>query len=440
MGGAVLLPSALMPGLPVLRRLLDAGHEAYFVGGAVRDHLLGRSVRDIDIATSASAEETAQLFARVKEISGKFKTAVAVVRGRIRYDILLFGKPSAGRSILECLDRFDFTINCLAQTEDGTILDPLGGRADLAERRLTTVLHPDETFSNDAVRILRGLRFSHAFGLTIMSETMESMRRCAAGLEAVSRERIRDEVLKLLGDCERPSAAFRRMHELGALPFVLPELEPCFGFPQNKHHEFDVAEHSLLMADLLPAGKPLLRWYALMHDLGKPASCAGYGTPDASFIGHEKVSEGLAQNAMSRLRFSGQDTARVCKLVRNHMWQYRPEVTDAALRRFIARLGLPLLEDFLAVKAADRRAKGKLGGGDEMDSPLRRRIDDLLRRSPVLGQKDLAVDGADVKAALGLSEGPAVGQALKSLLALVLEDPSLNTREELLRRLCRMRA
>ncbi|MBU2575326.1 MAG: CCA tRNA nucleotidyltransferase [Elusimicrobia bacterium] len=429
-----MLPGYFKAGLPILKRLQESGFEAWFAGGAVRDLLLGRPVRDIDIATGASAEDVLRLFKKVKTVPGGLKhgTVIIVVHGGKRYDLMTFGRAAPGKSILGRLKRFDYSINGMAMAADGTIIDNYGGRKDIENRTLRTLRSPDETFRADPLRILRGLRFASAMGLSISPEILKAMRRNGKGLKSVSAERLRDELLKLLESADKPSGAFRLMRELGLLKYFLPEFGKCFGFAQNKYHAYDVAEHTLMAVDRLPKDKPLLRWTALLHDIGKPVSCRNYGSARASFIGHEIIGAKMAEKLMERLRFSTGDIRYTGKMIRHHMWQYRPEVRDSTIRRFLAKLGMELFDDFLLFKGADRYAKGKGEMGPGRDIAFRERVRDMMRRSGVLKVKDLALGGKDIMRVAGAAEGPAVGKILKRLLARVLKDPSLNTRKKLL--------
>ncbi|MCA1587260.1 MAG: HD domain-containing protein [Chloroflexi bacterium] len=424
-----------------LRTLIDAGHEAVLVGGCVRDEITGRGATDWDIATSAPPEAVSELFPgshwenRFGTVTLPGRPLVEITsyrtesgyRDRRRPDAVEFGASLAGD-----LGRRDFTINAIAWRPDdlaagrGTLVDPHAGIDDLRAGVVRAVGDADERFGEDALRLLRAVRFSLRLGFAIDPATEAALAQAARSAADLSAERVRDELLRLLDDPSiAPSIAFARWEELGLLGVLLPELAALRGVPQGKPRAGDALDHSLRTADALPATDRVLRLAGLLHDLGKAATLA-----DGHFIGHEQVGAEMTAALMHRLRFPEREVESVVPLVRAHMFDYQPSWTDAAVRRFIGRVGLDRLDALFALRAADSAASGvgepTSGGTDE----LRERIAGQ-RRAP-LETRQLAIDGHDLQRELGLEPGPGIGRVLASLLESVLDDPSRNERETLL--------
>lgn len=433
------------PVLPLLGKLRESGHEAWLVGGGVRDLLLGRAVKDWDIATSATPEEVMSLWPSAPT-GIKHGTVTAILPGQT-VEITTFrteGPYSDGRRpdwvrpasrLEDDLARRDFTVNAIAfDPESEELRDPEGGVADLAARRLRTVGDPDVRFGEDGLRPLRGIRFAAVLEFTLEEETRAAMRRARDVVARVARERVRDELMKLLA-APRPSVGIELLRETGLLELLVPELLEGVGMEQNRWHAYDVYEHSLRSLDAAPADRPLVRLAALLHDVGKPRTRVvvnGEGT----FHRHEQVGEELTDRILERLRFSGSERETVARLVREHLFHYTPDWSDASVRRFLRRVGSENLEDLFALREADDAAHGT--GLDSRAGllDLKRRIATTRERAEALRVEDLAVSGREVMALLGLPPGPRVGEVLRRLLEQVLEDPSRNTQETLLD-LCR---
>ncbi|MEP7082520.1 MAG: HD domain-containing protein [Chloroflexota bacterium] len=424
-----------------LRTLVDAGHEAVLVGGCVRDLITGRGATDWDIATSAAPEAVSELFPgsvwenRFGTVTLKGTPLVEITsyrtesgyRDRRRPDAVAFGASLTGD-----LGRRDFTINAIAWRPDdlatgrGTLADPHGGIEDLRRGVVRAVGDPDERFDEDALRLLRAVRFSLRFGFAMDPATEGALVRAVPATATLSGERVRDELLRLLEDESiAPSVAFARWEELGLLSVLLPELSALRGVAQGKRLPGDALDHSVRTADALPADDAVLRLAGLLHDLGKATTLA-----DGQFIGHERVGAEAAEGVMRRLRFSERDVERVTALVRAHMFRYEPSWTDAAVRRFIVRVGLDRLDDLFALRAADNAASDVEEPAAGGIAELRARMAE--QREAPLGTRQLAVDGHDLQRELGLAPGPRIGQVLASLMETVLDDPSRNERETLL--------
>lgn len=424
-----------------LRALIDAGHDAVLVGGCIRDLLAGRGGTDWDLATSASPEVINGLFPgshwenRFGTVTLPGSPLIEITSYRTESGYRDRRRPDAvsfGASLADDLARRDFTINAIAwrpadlATGEGRLVDAHGGIDDLRAGVIRAVGDPDERFSEDALRLLRAVRFSLRFGFAVDPTTQAAIVRAAPSAAALSAERVRDEVVRLLADpAIRPSAAFGGWEDLGLLRVLLPELAALRDVPQGKPLAGDALDHSCRTADALPPKDPVLRMAGVLHDLGKATTRAA-----GHFIDHEVVGAELAEGVMRRLRFAERDVERVSVLVRRHMFGYDSSWTDAAVRRFMARVGLDRLDDLFALREADNAASGfgaaTFGGIQE----LRQRIGQQ-RRAP-LETRQLAIDGHDLQRELGLSPGPAIGRALARLLEAVLDDPTRNERDSLL--------
>jgi tRNA nucleotidyltransferase/poly(A) polymerase len=426
----------------VLATLETAGQEAALVGGSVRDLVLGHAPADWDVATAARPERVADLFpgstwqnrfgtVTVNDPAGTVEVttyrAEGGYRDRRRPDEIEFGA-----SLEQDLLRRDFTINAMAwvptdlAARRGRLVDPHGGAADLAAGVLRAVGDPEARFEEDALRLVRAVRFATRFDLRLDPSTEDAIRSHVGDAAQLSGERIHDELLRILAGAAPPSRALQLMERLGLLAVLLPELAELRGVPQAKALPGDAFDHSLRTADALSAADPVLRMAGLLHDLGKANTLEG-----GHFIGHERDGAALAETVMRRLRSPRAEVTRVTRLVRQHMFDYRPAWTDAAVRRFVKRVGRDLIDDLFALRQADSVASGAAeqepGGLPE----LRARVVAVLASDP-LDAGQLAVDGHDLTDALSIEPGPQVGQLLDRLLDAVIDDPSLNRRERLL--------
>src|SRR5262245_28304929 len=445
-------PSFVLTGLERLRR--DGGR-AYLVGGTVRDVLLGRETdSSIDVATSLVPEEVMRRFDRVVP-TGLAHGTVTILDGLVPIECTTFrteDRYSDARrpdrvvftvDPIEDLDRRDLTVNALAfDPTSGELLDPHGGARDLERRVLRAVGDPLDRFREDALRPLRVARLS----ATLELEPDEALRDALARLpdpetgyraSGVALERVRSELVQMM-TARHPSRGFRRLIPTGLLELWLPELDRCRGVPQNRYHEYDVFEHSLHTCDAAPAAKPIVRWAALLHDIGKPDTRedrAGEGT----FYNHQFVGAELTEQLLERLRFPVAFRDAVVHLVREHMFDYRPTWSDAAVRRWLARVGTDHVADLFDLRIADRIGNGRKQGFPPYLEELRARIDRLLRESRALHVRDLAIDGTDVMRELDIGPGPWVREALEALLEEVLDHPDRNRRDVLLARLAERR-
>ncbi len=429
-------------GARVCARLREAGHDAWLVGGGVRDLLLGRTPSDWDVATSAEPDQAMALWPHAVPTGMRHGT-VTVHEGGEPIELTTYrleGPYTDGRrpdwvrfeaNLEEDLRRRDFTVNAMAlDPGSDTLVCVDGALEDLEHRVLRTVGSPAERFGEDALRLMRAARFAATLEFALDPQTEAAMAPLAATLEAVAAERIRDELLKLLG-APRPSVGLEILRRTGLLGHVLPELLEGVGVSQNRYHAYPVYEHTLHAVDAAPADQPRVRLAALLHDVGKPRTrreVDGEGT----FHRHEVVGARMADEVLDRLRFSGKERRHVVHLVREHMFHYTPEWTDGAVRRFLARVGRESLPDLFTLRRADRVAAGMGKDPSVGLDELQQRIEAVIARDDAVSIADLAVDGRALMEGLGVGPGPQLGRLLGRLLDRVIEDPGLNTRERLL--------
>lgn len=427
--------------------LRAGGFEAYLVGGCVRDLLIGREPKDWDITTNAKPEQIQALFKEtfyendfgtvgvVTEADDPRLKVVEVTPYRIE------GKYSDARRPDEVkfsdhldddLKRRDFTINAIAyEPESGQLVDKHGGREDIKRRVIATVGNPGERFSEDALRMLRAVRISAELDFAIEAETAAGIAASAKHLEKISRERVRDELIRILMS-PRPMQALYVAQKLGILRYVIPELEEGLGVDQNQAHSFDVFEH--LMRSLQHAADknwPLeIRLAALLHDIGKPASRRWSDEKkDWTFHGHEVVGARMAKKILKDLRLPTELAATVVSLIRWHMFFSDPdEVTLSAVRRIIANVGAGHIKELLNLRICDR-----IGTGRPKEQPFRLRkymsmVDEAMRDPISVAM--LKIDGSRI-IKLGEQAGPRIGWILHALLEEVLDEPGKNTEEYL---------
>jgi len=438
---------------PELRKIVDTlirnGKKAYLVGGAVRDAILKRPVTDFDIATDATPQESIRLFPWAIPTGIQHGTITVIPRSRrFKVEITTFrteGAYTDGRhpdsvafidDIFLDLSRRDFTINAMAfDLASNVFIDPFGGKKDLEDRIIRAVGSPLDRFHEDGLRTIRAIRFASQLGFVIEPATLSAIAECREGLLRISMERIRDEFSKILEAC-KPSLGLQLLVDTGTVEAIVPELMACKGVPQPQHGAQDVLAHlfattDALIPDNLPEGQLLiLRLAALFHDIGKPL-CYSYGKNGVSFYGHELESEKIARKRLQQLKYPNSVIESVCHLVRHHMFKYDPGWTDAAIRRFIARVRLSSIMELFALRLADTTATTGSPTSWPLLSEFKSRIDRVVETGEALSLKDLAVNGDDL-AALGIPRTREMGALLSELFDTVLEDPSLNTKEKLL--------
>ena len=419
-----------------LTRLENAGYPCYAVGGCVRDSLLGLTPQDYDLCTAALPEETEAVFAdRKLVLAGKKHGTVGVIIDDEVVEITTFRTEGGYQDhrhpdwvrfvpeIKEDLARRDFTVNAMAWSPTRGLQDPFGGEKDLKNRILQAVGDPECRFREDALRILRGLRFSARYRLTPQEKTLAAMKDLAPLMENLAAERVFSELCKLLlWATAEDLIAFAPI-----LGQILPELDATRDFAQHSpHHLYDVFTHTAYVVDATPR-ELSLRWAALLHDLGKVPTFTMDETGRGHFYGHAEVSARMANEILHRLKAPAALRQQVEFLIRYHMTPFSPD--HKLLRRWLSRYGKEPLEQLLALQKADFCSKG-IAGEENAFAEIDAALAEILAQDSCLSLRDLAVKGQDLMV-LGIT-GPAIGQALNRLLALVLEEQLPNEKEPLL--------
>jgi tRNA nucleotidyltransferase/poly(A) polymerase len=437
-------PSPALPAAvrDLLETLWSSGHAAYVVGGSLRDVLIGRNAKDWDLATSALPEVTAALFPTAVYDNPFGMVAVRtddpavdeveITTFRSDHDYADFRRPHRvefGDSIELDLARRDFTVNAIAWGApaggEPRLVDPYDGRAGLAGRTLRAVGDPATRFGEDALRMLRAVRLAATLGFTIEPATLDAIRTQADLVTHLSGERIAQEIRLLLA-AERPSVGLRLLAETGLLERLSPVLARQRGVPQNKVPGEDLWDHTLRSVDAASADDSLVRLAALLHDAGKPETMA-----DGRFVGHEFVGADRSRELLDSWHWPVAERDRVAHLIRHHMFGYTVRWSDAAIRRFIVKVGPAALEDLFRLRQADNVGSGLPADAGRLGE-FRQRVSAQLDSGAALDLRSLAVDGTDLMTEFGWKPGPIVGKTLQRLLDRVIRDPTLNTRDRLL--------
>ena len=429
----------------ILAELKKHGYEAYVVGGCVRDLLLGKTPQDWDVTTNARPAQIQGIFpdSFYENIFGTVGVKIGsedpsldiieLTTYRIESDYSDKRHPDKiefADKLEDDLRRRDFTINALAMSDGGEIVDLFGGQEDLKNKIIRAVGEPSNRFNEDALRMTRAVRLATVLEFEIESKTAEVIRSQARLLGEIAQERIRDELVKIINS-PRAMQGIELLRETGLLEFIIPELLEGHGVRQNKHHIYTVWEHNL-RALQYTADKNYsfeVRMASLLHDVGKPRSKRGDG-PDSTFYAHEIIGGKMTAKIMERLRFSRDVAEKVTHLVRSHLFYYNVgEVSAAGVRRFLSRVGPENVDDLLKVREADR-----IGSGVPKAFPYKLRhllfMIEKVKNDPI-SPKMLKVNGQDVMKVANIEPSPKVGQILAVLLEEVLEDPTMNSIENL---------
>jgi len=465
-----------LPVIKILQTLEKKGFEVYVVGGAVRDLMMGiGKIRDWDFTTNATPKQILSLFnesfydnnfgtvmVASEHIGEQFKLKIDEEEYEV-FDITTFRKEYGytdkrrpdkiewGKTIEDDLGRRDFTVNAIAlkitnyklqetnkskianlkyQTVKAEVIDPYEGQKDLEQKLIHAVGDANERFNEDALRMIRAIRLGAQLGFQIEKKTLEAIQKNVQLITHISWERIGDEFMKILSS-DFPADGVTLLYSAGLLTFVMPELPQMREVPQGGHHIYDVWKHSIESLRECPSTDPVVRLATLLHDIGKPKTMKKQGPRGVTFYGHEVVGTKMAREIGKRLRLSKKQIMKLKILVRWHMFNYDPKMTDAAIRRFIKRVGKESINDMMLLRVGDRK-----GGGSKATSwrlrEFQQRIGEQLYEP--LSVSDLKIDGKDVMKELKLKPGPKVGEILNTLFEEVMEDTSKNEKEYLLKR------
>lgn len=442
----------------IIKKFQDAGFEIYIVGGAVRDILMDKNVADWDFTTNAAPEEILKIFPEGFYDNQFGTVGIAHESSSRPYEITTFRKEFGysdkrrpdkvewGKTLEEDLARRDFTINAMALRlplgklgvaqgkPSYELIDPYDGQEDLRKKIIRAVGDPVKRFSEDALRMMRAVRIAAELGFTIEEETFEAIKLHAGSIKHIAAERVRDELFKTLKS-DYPYEGMVILRNSGLMSQILPELEEAFGVEQKspeRHHIYDVGTHSFFSLKFCPSKDPLVRFAALIHDVGKPKTQKITDDKVITFYNHEIVGAHITKKITERLRFSKKDQERLFVLVRYHQFTVDERQTDSAIRRFIKNVGKENVQDMLDLRIGDR-----LGGGAKETSwrfeKFKKRLKEVQKQP--FSIKDLKVKGNDVMKILSIKPGPKVGEVLNKLFEEVEQDPSKNTREYLLQRI-----
>lgn len=430
----------------IIMVLQSHGYEAYLVGGCVRDLCLGRTPQDWDITTSTQPEQIQQFFPHTIATGLKHGTVTVVSSDADdaakpqQYEVTTYridGEYQDARrpdqvfftaSLEEDLRRRDFTINAMAYNSEKGLVDPFGGRKDLEHKLIRAVGPAEQRFREDALRMLRAVRLASQLGYTIETETAKSIQANSQLLAKISKERIRDELMKIL--CSENPDYLVQLSRLGLMKHIIPELEQGIGVDQrNIHHDKTVYDHTMVVVKNTP-NDPVLRLAALLHDIAKPVTFSLDEKGQGHFYNHHVLGEEMTREILQRLKFDRTTTHKVCILVRHHMSRFE-HIKEKGLKRLITRVEPENLDSLFLLQIADI-----LGSKPPHDFSgilaLQERVAKVLNEKQPLTVKDLAVNGDDL-IAFGFEPGIKLGETLQWLLEMVWENPALNDKEKLLR-------
>lgn len=422
----------------IIDSLEEKGHEAYIVGGSVRDMLLGKRPKDYDITTDAFPEEIEYIFFNFKTINvGKEYGTIIISQEEGDVEVTTFrqdGRYIDGRrpewvsfssNIIDDLSRRDFTINAMAYNKKTGIIDSYNGRGDLGNKIIRTVGNPYERFSEDYLRILRAVRLSTQLNFKIEEETFNAGKKYGLGISRVSMERINKEFFKILLS-QNPSKGIRLLEEIGLLNIIIPEIIPTIGFDQkNPHHQLDLYNHILCVLDRTP---PIIqiRLAALFHDIGKVQTLTLDEEGIGHFYGHDKLGAKMSRIALKRLKCSNELIDKVYILIKEHM-NHHAKFKDKGLKRLIRRVGEDEILNLIDLQKADIKCSNKDASIDHIIE-RESKIESILKKEEPYEVNQMNINGKDL-IDLGFKEGELIGEILEYLLEKVMEDSELNDRE-----------
>jgi len=432
----------------ILNKLEKAKFEAYVVGGCLRDILLNKKPKDWDITTKANPEQIQKIFPD-SFYKNKFGTVTVKTKSKEKtlqeIEITTFrteqkytdkrhpDKISFTSDLKEDLSRRDFTINALALDKAGKIVDLFDGQKDLKKKLISTLNKAEDRFNEDALRMLRAVRLAVELDFKIEDKTFKAIQKNAKWLQVIAKERIRDELIRII-IAEKPEQGIELLKETGLLKHIIPELEKGINISQNRHHIYTIYQHSVFSLKFAAQKKYDLdvRLAALFHDIAKPQAKRGQG-PESTFYNHDQLGARFAVNILQRLKFPKKTINKVALLIRNHMFVYGvEEVTEAGVRRLLRRVGLENINDLIKLRVADR-----LGSGCPKAVPYKLRhlkyMIEKVSKDPI-SAKMLKINGNDLMKILEIKPGPRLGLIIEALLAEVLEEPKINTKQKLIQK------
>ncbi len=439
--------------LGVYKKIQDAEFEVYLVGGSVRDIILEKNVKDWDFTTNATPQEVLKIFPNGFYDNPFGTVGVPVEKGQV-VEITTYRtehghkdrrrpeKVEWGKTIEEDLSRRDFTINAIAiklklpDKDNFEIVDLLNGQEDLKNKIIKAVGDPKKRFKEDALRLMRAIRLTTELSFTIEENTWNEIVNDANLINEISKERIQIELLRILAS-DFPYEGIMLLRNSGLLEYIIPELLDGVGISQarpGRHHTTDVFTHNIMSLKFCPSQDPIVRFATLIHDVGKPKVENKDDNGLVIFHNHEIMGAKIAKDICERLKFSKKDKEKIVNLIRWHMFTVDEKITDAAIRRFIRRVGVENVQDMMDLRIGDR-----LGGGTQTAESWRlkhfkKRVEEQLQPAP-FSINDLAVDGNDVMKILKIKPGPKIGEILQKLFEEVDEDLTKNNKEYLTKRI-----
>jgi len=429
----------------VFKKFRKADQEIYLVGGAVRDWLLKKNkIEDLDFTTIAPPEEIQKIYprsfynnqfgtVRIPQKDKKEPLEITTYRSEEDYDDFRHPqKVQWGQSIEEDLKRRDFTINAIALGLDKenklVLIDPHQGQKDLQKRLIRCVGKPQERFQEDALRLMRAIRFAAKLNFSVEEKTLTAIKENSSLLKKISAERIRDELLKIIID-PNVDIALQLMKKTKIINYVLPELMAGYDMKQKGHHIWDVWKHSIMAVKFCPSSNPIVRLAALLHDVGKPAVMKEKNG-ERTFYNHEVIGAAIVRKIGERLKLSKKDRQRLTKLVRWHQFSVSEKQTDSAIKRFIRHVGLENVLNMLDLRVGDRLGSGAKKTSWRTEEFKKRLIE--VQKEP-FSIKDLKINGNDVMKILNIEPGPKVGEILEEIFKKVDKNELPNEREKLLK-------
>lgn len=426
----------------IIETIMNAGYEAYAVGGCIRDMILGRTPDDWDITTSAKPEQIKALFGRTIDTGIQHGT-VTVMLDKEGFEVTTYridGEYEDNRhpkeviftaNLAEDLKRRDFTINAMAYNGEAGLVDVFEGMKDIERKTIRCVGDPTQRFGEDALRIMRAVRFSAQLGYEIEADTLEAMRELSSNLVFVSAERIQTELVKLL--VSPHPEKLRIAYETEITKVILPEFDACMETRQNNpHHCYSVGEHTLKAMQEIRKDK-VLRLAMLFHDIGKPPTLTVDEEGIVHFHGHPAVSEKMTREILKRFKFDNDTVYKVTSLVKYHDYNVDPEPKH--VRRAIMKVGEDIFPLLFEVKQADMKAQSSYMRKEKEEklASIRQVYEEITAQGQCVSLKMLSLTGKDLMKEMGMQPGPEIGRMLKRLLDFVIEDPSRNEREILLK-------